>query len=169
MLGQLPNLFDRNFAVGFFLPVVAFIAVSYGLMNAFDLSLVVPLFTATDPTSALAGTAISLIIAWLAAAFLLATNRSIYMLLEGYGKFNPAKLFGWREVQRYQKLTVEKKKLGQAYFRASNDPSKQDEVNWRLGEIDLQLAEQFPDSEQFLLPTRFGNTMRAFEVLMLGV
>jgi LysM domain len=161
VLGELPNLFDRNFAIGFFLPVVLFAAISYALMEAFHLSSLVSFLRTENP---LASTAISLVLTWLIAALLLAMNRSLYMLLEGYGRFNPARLLAGREKRRYRKLLDEKSRLEQAYRRESNNPAKQEEILSRLGDINLTLAEQFPDNEDFLLPTRFGNTLRAFEV-----
>ena len=59
MLGQLPNLFDRNFAIGYFLPVAAFAAVSYRLMEAFNLSSLLSILTTTD---ALTNTIIGLLL-----------------------------------------------------------------------------------------------------------
>ncbi len=160
MLGEVPKLFDRNFFVGYFLPVVLFGAASLGLIRAFGLSSLLA-FLGTD---ALANTAIILLLSWLIAILLLAVNRSLYMLLEGYGRFNPARLFMWREKERYRRLLHEKDELEKTYHREANNSAKQDRILSRRGALRRQLAEQFPDNEVFLLPTRFGNTMRAFEV-----
>src|SRR5215203_6001178 len=133
-------------------------AVTYGLMTAFGLSSIALALNASD---ALVNTAISLVIAWLIAVFLLALNRPLYMLLEGYGRFNPAALLSGREKARFRKLISEKEKLEQSYWREANNTSKQEDILSRLGQINEDLAMKFPDKEDLVLPTRFGNTLRA--------
>ncbi len=183
LFSQLPSMFNRNFATAYLVPVVLFVAASFGLLADFGLlsSLFILLTTDSDSTDsnpapivtilanpAAAATIIAiilfvlLVVLWLLAITLLAANRAISRLLAGYGRFNPARLLAGREKRRYQKLLDERNDLENAH-QESNNQAKQAEIQSRLGDLYQELAEQFPDSEEFLLPTRFGNTMRAFE------
>jgi hypothetical protein len=161
LFGQLPKLFDRNFVIGYFLPVVLFAAASYGVATGFgvsgslgseSLSLLtkesVPANTATIALVPLVTTTIIALGLWLVAVLLLAMNRPLYQLMEGYGEYNPARLLVWKEKRRYNRLQARKR-------RATEYAEKH--------YLKYQEAEQFP-AEDDLLPTRFGNTIRAWEI-----
>ncbi|HNM35434.1 MAG TPA: hypothetical protein PKI33_00155, partial [Anaerolineales bacterium] len=82
-----------------------------------------------------------------------------------YGKYNPVKLFQWFEQRRYKKAVAELDKLDDEYrecYAAKKEfPAKS---RTRRNEIMRQLAEEFPDKEEYLLPTPFGNVLRSFEI-----
>ncbi len=162
MFGELPKLFDRNFAVGFFLPIAIFITLSGLVLSQYGFAPNLIAFVATD---LLVGTTILGLLSWVGGILLLAVNRDLYRLMEGYGKYNPVKLFAWFEKRRYQKTVSELEKLDDEYrecYAAKKDfPAKS---RARRNQLMRQLAEEFPDKEEFLLPTPFGNVLRSFEV-----
>ena len=96
---------------------------------------------------------------------LLAINRDLYRIMEGYLKYNPIKLFGWMEKWRYQRIVKELENLDEEY-RKCIDSDKEFPVKSRTrrNELMRQLAEEFPDKEEYLLPTPFGNVLRSFEI-----
>lgn len=165
MFGELSKLFDRNFVIGYFLPVALLAIATLALLAGFGLWLsvsdVLSFFsapnteasasenTAISTLAPLVNTTIVVLVLWLFAVFLLALNRTVYRLMEGYGPANPARLLAWRERRRYRKLQERKKEVA--------DDSREELRLLR------EEAVQFPPREHQLLPTRFGNTLRAFE------
>lgn len=162
MFGELPKLFDRNFVVGFFLPVAIFITISVLIINPYPFgSQVVNLLT----TDLLVGTTALGLLSWVGGIVLLAVNRDLYRVMEGYRAYNPLKLLGWMEKRRYRRAVRELEKLDNAYRECIN--SKKEfpvKSRKRRNELMRQLAEEFPDKEEYLLPTPFGNVLRSFEV-----
>ena len=139
MFGELPKLFDRNFAVGFFLPIAIFITLSGLILSQYGFSPNIIAFVATD---LLVGTTILGLLSWVGGILLLAVNRDLYRIMEGYGKYNPVKLFAWFEKRRYQNAVNELEKLDDEYreFYATKKefPTKS---RTRRNEIMRQLAE----------------------------
>lgn len=162
MFGELPKLFDRNFAVGYFLPVSIFITISGFLLGQYGFAPNIVTYLATD---LLVGTTILGLLSWVGGILFLAINRDLYRIMEGYGKVNPVKLFSWFEKRRYQNAISELEKLDDEFrecYAAKQDfPTKS---RARRNEIMRQLAEEFPDKEEYLLPTPFGNVLRSFEI-----
>ncbi|HLO18045.1 MAG TPA: hypothetical protein VK206_24655 [Anaerolineales bacterium] len=167
MFGELPKLFDRNFVIGFFLPVAIFVIFSLLIVSPYAFGALAIDFLKTD---LLAGTtAIGLgLFAWVGGIILLAINRDLYRFMEGYGKYNPLKLlrvFGWMEKRRYRKAVKELEKLDDEYRECIRLHQKFPvESNTKRNEVMRQLAEEFPDEEKHLLPTPFGNVLRSFEI-----
>jgi|SRR5215204_5236234 len=185
MLGRLPDLFDRNFAIGFLLPVVIFALANYVLMESFALpNILDPLFAGQDT---LANTTIHIIGIVLCAVLLMALNWHLYRLLEGYGLYNPIRFIRRRELNRYNALVQRQDELeGQWSKLADRRPDSEasqevsEATRSRSRELEIAeeqqriqssyntvtkiLAEEFPDEEKHVLPTRFGNRIRAFEI-----
>ncbi|MBI5294748.1 MAG: hypothetical protein HY869_04675 [Chloroflexi bacterium] len=161
MFGELPKLFDRNFAVGFFLPVAIFITLSGVILGQYGFA---PNMVSYLSTDLLVGTTVLGLLSWVGGIVLLAINRDLYRLMEGYGTFNPVKLFGWFEKRRYIKSIAEREKLDDEY-RECSDAKKEfpTKSRTRRNKLMRQLAEEFPDKEEYLLPTPFGNVLRSFE------
>jgi hypothetical protein len=162
MFAELPKLFDRNFAVGFFLPVAIFIAISGLILSRYGFA---PQVTTYLNISLLIGTTILGILSWVGGIVLVAINRELYRLLEGYGKFNPISLLKWLEVRRYRRLVTRSVQLDEMYLAMEKDgialpPSLRTERRILLH----RLAEEFPDREEFIMPTPFGNVLRSFEI-----
>jgi hypothetical protein len=162
MFGELPKLFDRNFAVGFFLPIAIFTTISGIILSQYGFAPSLFSYLATD---LLIGTTILGLISWVGGIFLLAINRDLYRLLEGYGKYNPIKLLYWFEKKRYKKALDELDNLDEEYRRCI-ESNKEFPSKSRINRNKLirRLAEEFPDKEEYLLPTPFGNVLRSFEI-----
>lgn len=166
MFSELPKLFDRNFVVGYLLTAAMFAIATYGLLEVLDAW---PGLTETINKGLAEGTTILALASLLGAVLLLATNREIYRLMEGYGRFRPARLLSWIERRRYRKVCKELKELQRPHTGNKLTPPT-DQA--RLEFLTRYMAERFPDDERWLLPTAFGNTVRAFEVyprVMYGI
>lgn len=202
MFGELPKLFDRNFAIGYFLPVAIFLIASFNLLSNFNLPSTLLLFTHKD---VLLDTTLLGLVSWLCGILLLALNRDIYRFFEGYGILNPLRLFAGIERRSYKRLNLDldrlkdyRKELDEKLININNEldrlntdllepvnTSKQEKIKKAIVEatvrkesfykenekyknmrakLSQQKAERFPDNERWLLPTAFGNTIRAFEV-----
>ena len=159
MFGELPKLFDRDFAIGYFLPVAAFVSASLYLFNEFDPSN--RLITKLQGDLAIGTTTIGLI-SWLGGILLMTVNREVYMFFEGYGKFNPIRVLMGnvikRQIIRYNYINSQLSMLNKPYSNLSHKERE------RKALLAAEKAERFPDEEIWVLPTGFGNIIRAFEV-----
>lgn len=161
-MSELPKLFGKAFAVGFLLPAAAFAFGLAGLMARFGLM--------RDPISKIfdakiADVAVSVVLLWLGAVCLMALNRPILRFMEGYGRFNPLRALRASRVRRYNRLRSRAARLKVRMNEATKAGSRL--TSLELAErtkIKLVLANDYPDQEQYVLPTNFGNVMRAYEV-----
>jgi len=146
VFGELPKLFGKSFAIGFFLPATALGLSLLGITAAFGyLGKVLLLLKEKE----LLGVVSAVVVFWLLAVALMALNGPIYWLLEGYYPWNP---FRWRLPDQRREF----ERLSKAAQEPTNDASHD--------EVRLSLAERFPDRIEHVLPTKFGNCLRAFEV-----
>lgn len=170
MFGELPKLFDRNFVIGFFLPVTVFVVLSGLILSQYGFAQDINKYLNID---LIVGTTVFGVISWIGGVILLAANRDLYRLLEGYGTLNPLRLLAWFEQRKYRSLNTQLEALDDE-FRNCIETKKEfpNQSRKRRNDILRQLAEGFPDKEEHILPTRFGNTLRAFEVyprVMYGI
>ena len=170
MFAELPKLFDRNFAMAFFLPFIVFLWLFVEVLSIFELSVNLIEIVRVD---LVVRTGILFLVSWLGGIFLLVTNQGLYQTLEGYGKWNPLRFFGWIERRKFLYLVSEIDVLDnnflEAYEGGKEVPAKLSE---KRDDYMMTYAKRFPDKEEFLLPTAFGNTIRAFEVyprVMYGI
>jgi hypothetical protein len=127
-------------------------------------------------SSALVGTTLVVLLSWTGGILLLAINRDVIRLLEGYGAINPFRLFALIcpiEKSSFRRLGKRKSELDkdrdEAKAHGRDLPPK---LRTERREVAKNLAWRFPDSDEFILPTSFGNTIRSFEVyprVMYGV
>jgi hypothetical protein len=162
MFGELPKLFDRNFVIGFFLPVAIFITVSILIINPYPFGAQAVNLLTTD---LLVGTTTLGLLSWVGGIVLLAINRDLYRLMEGYLAYNPLKIFAGLEKWRFHRLTRNLEKLDDEY-RECVAAKKEFPTKSRIKRNNLmrRLAEEFPDKEELILPTPFGNVLRSFEI-----
>jgi len=162
LFSELPKLFDRNFALGYFLPSILYLLATLYLLDKFNL---IPNVINQLQIDLLTGTSVIGLISWLISILLLGANRSIYRLLKGYGKINPLKLFLSIEKWKYERAVRELENLDDKYWdfqeKGKDIPV---EIRIRRNRAMQSLAEKFPDGIEWLLPTPFGNIIRAFEV-----
>lgn len=159
MFSEMPKLFDREFALGYFLPLATFLTASYLLVSAYGLYRAPP----TVPSDLLVGTTLIGLLSWLGGVLLLVANWSIVRWLEGYGKLNPLRLLICIQRWRYDRLH---RKISLLEDEIRTCPSREIPVKLRniRRELMLEAANRFPDRRDLVLPTSFGNIVRSFEV-----
>lgn len=164
MFAELPKLFDRDFTVGYFLPVGLFLAASLTLAGELGWLPAVD-WTAVSETDLLVGSTLAGLAAWVGGVGLLVLNRDLIQLLEGYGAYNPVKALAPLERRRFRRLQAELDQI-KTQRQAARDRGEPvaPAVESRRMQLMTEWAARFPDDEQWLLPTAFGNTIRAFEV-----
>ncbi|HEX3129924.1 MAG TPA: hypothetical protein VH394_21505 [Thermoanaerobaculia bacterium] len=161
MIGDLPKAFDRNFAIGYFLPSAIYILGCLACLRFFGYA-VSGQITKDNPWFS---TSLLAVFTWLGGVLLMALNRTLIRLKEGYGEYNPALLWKRLERSRYLKLESDLESVEQEWWDCSDrkqEPS--DSLKKQRIQLFFKAAEEFPDSVDLLMPTRFGNTVRAFEV-----
>lgn len=164
MFSKLTELFARNFVTGYYLPVLAFIIATLALARLFGIPVPITfeIHSSSDVDTLIEVTLLG-VIAWVISIALLAINREILRFMEGYWPPPTSfPLFGHLERQRYHTLCQKIDRLDEEFRTAGAafPVGKQTQRNKLLRER----AEQFPDDERWLLPTAFGNTIRAVEV-----
>ena len=164
MFTKLPELLGRNFIIGYLLPAFA-LTVSTYLIDAeynflptnIDLNFLRQINTIQQIT------VIGLLSLWLG-IILLIFNREIISFLEGYGKYNPFRLLLWLEKSRFHNLEKQISATKNDYFKYSDKgESVPVDIKDKYLILMTERVVRFPDEERWLLPTSFGNTLRAFE------
>jgi len=166
---EITKFLDRNFLVAYLSPSVIYVVLSDAILDWLGLipHISIPgnsiLNISFDDILLIGG--IILLLAYVIGIMLSALNRDLYRFMEGYGKYNSLKLFGWMEKRRYRRVVSEIEKLDDQY-RECIDANREfpDESRIRRNTLMRQLAEDFPDKEEYLLPTPFGNVIRSFEI-----
>jgi hypothetical protein len=164
LFSELPGLFGRDFAIGFFLPMTVFLPAALWVANRFNhpaVHRIVAALNAAANRQTLLGATVAVFLLWLGAVTLLALNRGIIRAKEGYGKWNPLRVLSPWQKSRFRNLTKQLQDLQDEYAKYGElTAAAASRRTW----IARALAEQFPHEEAFVLPTAFGNTIRAFEV-----
>jgi hypothetical protein len=170
MLGKQPDLLNKNFAIGYFIPSVILLVGSYSvyihLVDKVDISFDV--LRKIQESSALIGTTLVALLSWTGGILLLAINRDIIRILEGYGVINPFRLFS--KIIHIQKLSFRRLRRRKSELDKKRDNAKANGSDLcpidraKRREVITRLAWRFPSSEEFILPTSFGNAIRSFEV-----
>jgi hypothetical protein len=155
MLSSLPKLADRAFILGTFLPTLLFAIILSLELWGYD---VASGWLAASTAKDLGQAAILILSVWAIAVVLLMLNQPLYRLLEGYSFPNwLAEPLKERHRRRFKKLLDEARKL---YENEENTAVERD----RYRRLRLELFKWMPATEKDILPTRFGNAIKAFEV-----
>jgi hypothetical protein len=164
MFSELPKLLDRDFVIGYFLPVALFVTGTLSLLTGFGMIMEVQRLLPFGPNvDALLGTTLLAVATWIGAVLLLTANRGILRILEGYGKFNPANLLKPLQCRRYRDLMNKKAELeAEAYKAYDAGNTLPADKAAELDRVARTLADEFP-SKEHILPTAIGNVIRAFE------
>lgn len=160
MLSALPKIADRNFVIGFFLPSLLFTIAGLAVFSdhARVRSLIEAL-TAKDLQEA----AFLLVAVWVLSVLMLTVNHPLYRLLEGYS-WPFSRLARTRE--RYKerlRLAQEERRTLYSRWMAEGDGFGQADIN-RYGKLSIDLANTLPSRETDVMPTAFGNAIKAFEI-----
>jgi hypothetical protein len=160
LFGELPKVFGKEFLVGYFLP--AAILLIAGIVSA-DFSGATSLFSFLKKTFIEADEkklaihfGIALIFVWALATVLLIINFQLVRVLEGYGALNPARLLKRRSLRTFDKLNR------RINWISVQKPLTETHLTERR-RLRMRLNNEFPESRHLVLPTRFGNIVRAFE------
>jgi hypothetical protein len=159
MLASFSKIADRNFVIGFFLPALLLVlAAAYTFPELAWLGDV----RAVKSDKALTDLIYLVLGVWLVAILLIALVYFEYRILEGY--LPPLSWMTWlkrRNQQEFDGLTAEKARM----YREWGEQREQYPVSeqQRLDSIGVKLIASFPPSRHDIMPTRFGNAIRAFE------
>jgi hypothetical protein len=142
----LAKLFDKAFVLGYALPALIFLSIAVALFGC-----PATLCDTTQPNAnPFADLTYAAIGVYLLGVVLLVINYGLYRLFEGY--LPPMAWLGFAKrfhQRRLEQRTAEIDELG-------NDP--------RVAALTWQLRETYPESADEVLPTAFGNAIRAFEL-----
>ena len=158
MLSTLPKLIDKAFLVGFVVPLILFVAC---MAVAFP---DVPQITAISDAmgEGLEKAAYVGAIVWFGAVLLMIVNSLLYQILEGY-RWPTSHFATWRKKNEQQcaRLTGQIDDLNRRGLREGE--SFPDYLSDYLDQLRIDRNKRFPSSADQILPTRFGNAIRAFE------
>ena len=166
MLSSLPKLADRSFILGMFLPTLLFaIALLFEFRDQPLASKLIDGLGGND-----LGQAIFLLLAvWVVAVLMLVLNHPLYRLLEGY--YFPSWLGEWIKSgkrRRFQSDLDQIKLLHEKRVEARKAKAEGAFIKsadfYRYQKLRRNLAKWMPSDPEDVLPTDFGNAIRAFEV-----
>lgn len=146
MVGALSEIFGRNFAMGHLLPGTVFAGVSLLLLDRLDVLPFESLLGFYGRYPVLVAVFAPLLL-FLWAISLLAANMQILRLREGY----PLQRFSWAVGRQLRQCRALRRRI-----EACGDESQ-------AMDLRLELATRFPDHDELVLPTRFGNVLCAAE------
>jgi hypothetical protein len=159
VLTGLPRLLGRSFLIGFMLPATVFLRALKVIDHAFQIEVL-----AIPKDTDVLGVVVNPFAIMFIAILLLALNRPIVRILEGYGRANPFKALLARQLKFYREniepVLAEKSQLDKARKKDPNAQSHLPDFSQRL----VIAVNSYPDEAEFILSTRLGNVMRAFEV-----
>jgi hypothetical protein len=162
MFGELPKLLDRNFALAYFFPSMIFVMLTSYLFGNFGSSGYILPYLNGEIINDLT---VVVVCTYMIGLFLLLINGELYRYLEGYGRFNPNRILIWFERNRFRKMINALQKLDDEYFECMSAQKEfPGKSRVKRNQIYNDLSYQYPDKEEFVLPTRLGNNIRAFEV-----
>ena len=162
MFSELPNFFDRNFIIAFFFPSVIFVIVGLELLISFDVE---PNIIKTISDDIFKGATAIGVISFAISISLLSLKFSVLRFFEGYGKFNPLRLLRNFHYKKFDLINKTKQELKSEKLTAESksDSEKVDEIQNQRNALYKHAAEHYPKKRNRVLPTLFGNTIRAFE------
>jgi len=174
MIDKIPDLLDKKFAVGFFLPFLLFLVLSISVFEGYDIQNQISAGKLTAQESffnlfeknsleILANASLVVLFSWIGGIILVAINRELIRFAEGYGDRNPLKMlqpiedFWFKRLQnRIDSLEKELDKHEEENRDFPDSLKQERRIKHTLR------VERFPCRPP-LLPTSFGNVMRAFE------
>lgn len=175
MFTGLSRLADKSFVLGFFLPALVG-TLAFLFLNR-DIEPFKTLLGEAAENKAFSNLTVMLLSVWTVAVLLMAGSHSMYRMLEGY--VWPLKQPRLREHQ-LERRKQQRQEARDAYAAMAaaekrldeiTDAAKRVEQARRLAELRLRylglrrkLALEYPEQRELVLPTRFGNVLRAFEM-----
>jgi hypothetical protein len=166
MLGSLPGLFDKNFAIAFLLP--AFLALAGAAWLFPGTGLLEPLRSLTANEKSLESLTYLVLLAYGGAIALLTTGTWQYRFLKGY--IAPISRLEPLRARHRAKRTALSDEVAQllARWNAEREAFPVEDQR-RTDTLKRRLIQDYPPLTQDVMPTRFGNVIRAFESYPLQV
>ena len=160
MLSTLPKLADRDFVLGALLPSMLFAA---GLLFLFHDQKPFSDFIDAFGDKDIGKTVYFLLAVWAVAVLILMLNATVYRFLEGYTF--PKWLATPLQKRQRKRLAVTASEIKSLYLRWAEEGSKfpSDKLE-RYKMLRREFVRWMPSLEEDVLPTRFGNAIKAFEV-----
>ena len=165
MVANLAKLADRSFIVGFLFPALVF----YSCALLLIVEPVNPALYKTLTESVTLGDVLyNALLVWTLAIFLMLGNDPLYKLLEGYWPplswIKPLKA---REERKLDAIDSEIAALRARWIDEGKAFPASDIA--RYTELIRQRVDRYPEKPESILPTRFGNAIRAFETYSSAV
>jgi hypothetical protein len=158
MFNQLTSIVDRNFVVGFYIPALILMVVSLEFNHPIPLNFAWVANSGNDLSKATVFAAVTLVVAFVLQTFTL----PIYRFLEGYWPWGLSSLLRGPQLRRYRRLAHRLRRVdAELAHHKGTDPSPR--LQRTKDEVGMLLATRFPSSEDWILPTAFGNVLRSFE------
>jgi hypothetical protein len=172
MLSSVTKIVDKSFVVGFVIPVLLGAVGILALLR--DFGSIKPFYDDLIDTKSFANLTIIALLLWAVAILLLILNHLLYRILEGYsGPFSWIKSWENRRRTQYETDREKRRKTFEVISTVLNPTaSAQEEIeratlgNDYYKEVRLFRA-SWPSEVDLVLPTRFGNVIRAFETYPL--
>ncbi len=164
MIDSLPDILGKNFLIGFFVPVFAASLLFGGilLVHAIDLSALSHLLK--EDSFGLEFASTYLFSLWVTSILLMAMNRPIIRLIEGYGRRNPLRLVSFLSRREFDQLSCEYRRFKSLYENEKSGVELSEEEKKSISEEKLmRFSSRYAPERRLLLPTRFGNIMRSIE------
>jgi hypothetical protein len=160
MLSSLPKLADRNFILGAFLPTLLFVILVLFMFHDLE-----PAHAWIDALTAkeFEQAAFLLLSVWAVAVVVLMINFPLHRFLEGYTF--PGWLAEWLKARNRKSLRHSLEEVQELYDRWAEEGSEfsaADIARYRM--LRYNLIKWMPSRESDVLPTRFGNAIKAFEI-----
>lgn len=103
------------------------------------------------------GTGLLVLLTWIFAIFLQSVNREIFRAIEGYWFWGLTSTFNRSQLGRFLKL---KRKVDALYDKPGDLTDKEQQ---ELNALSFEKAKNYPSKATLILPTSFGNIVRAYE------
>ena len=163
MFGELPKLLGKTFLIGYLLPAALTVL---ALAAVFDFSALTSIYAAglkllgsADEKQLAFRLGLLVAVIWIVGVVLLAINYKLIRILEGYGATNPARLWKDWSLSIFRDLSSRH----EAIEAQRVDGKVPAQLQSEHGLLRRRLGNEFPERESLILPTRFGNIVRAFE------
>ena len=153
MLSSLPKIADRAFILGHLFPTILFALGTIALLA--DLPWPAAFLASLAQGENWQKLAFFVLVVWALAVALQMLNVFIFRVLEGYiGPAAALSFFAKRQSTRFETLRAEVDDLRERYLESEMD---------QLTRKTIELRRDFPEKAADLLPTSFGNAVKAFE------
>lgn len=160
MLSGLPKLADKSFIIGFFIPSLAFFIVITALFS--DVPWIESAAKAVSEKDSLERLVYGALAVWVSAIVLMIINHILFQMLEGYRwPFSKLRFLLSRQQAHFEYLNGRFIQLRDEWKNAGDKyPAK---LRQEFDDVRRELVKKFPSEMKLVLPTRFGNSIRAFE------